>query len=116
MQLISSPVQMLTGNVDLPGDKSLSHRAILFASLAEGESYIDNFLSAGVTEVMFNALKTLGVRITRVKNTLKVQGCGIGGYLTPGKDLVGRCSGCCRYISSPRRFVATTIQANGADH
>jgi 3-phosphoshikimate 1-carboxyvinyltransferase len=87
MQLISSPVQILTGNVDLPGDKSLSHRAVLFASLAEGESYIDNFLSAGVTDVMIYALKTLGVRIIREKNTLTVQGCGIGGYLNPGKDL-----------------------------
>jgi 3-phosphoshikimate 1-carboxyvinyltransferase len=87
MQLISSPVHTLNGTIVPPGDKSLSHRAILFASLADGTSHIENFLSAGVTDVMLASLASLGVRITHAGNELVVHGQGIGGYIPPQADL-----------------------------
>lgn len=49
--LTITPGSPLRGTVTLPGDKSISHRAALFAALADGESRIENFLMAGVTKV-----------------------------------------------------------------
>jgi 3-phosphoshikimate 1-carboxyvinyltransferase len=61
----------------LPGDKSLSHRAALFAALAEGESRIGNFLVSGVTQAMLDALRNLGVSWTLNGTTLIIQGAGL---------------------------------------
>ena len=59
--ILIKPGRPLRGEVVLPGDKSISHRAALLAALAEGESRIQNFLSAGVTAPMLEALTALGV-------------------------------------------------------
>ena len=46
----------LAGVVQVPGDKSLAHRAALFAALAEGESEVANYPDSGVTRAMRGAL------------------------------------------------------------
>ena len=74
MNLHISPGHALCGEVELPGDKSISHRAALFASLAEGESHFENYLVAGVTEAMLGALKSLGVQWELKGNSLRVEG------------------------------------------
>jgi 3-phosphoshikimate 1-carboxyvinyltransferase len=80
------PGAALTGVVGaeqgLPGDKSLSHRAALFAAMAQGESRIDNFLVSGVTEAMLAALSALGVPWRLEGTTLVV--CGVGLRSTDG--------------------------------
>jgi 3-phosphoshikimate 1-carboxyvinyltransferase len=53
----------LRGSVFMPGDKSISHRALLHAALAQGTSRIENFLQAGVTEAMMRCVRDLGVGI-----------------------------------------------------
>jgi 3-phosphoshikimate 1-carboxyvinyltransferase len=65
------------GTINLPGDKSLSHRAALLAAMAEGDSQINNFLVAGVTKAMLDALKTLGIPWKLDCNTLSIQGRGL---------------------------------------
>jgi 3-phosphoshikimate 1-carboxyvinyltransferase len=87
MRLLSSPVHTLSGTIELPGDKSISHRGILFASLANGTSNFENFLSAGVIDVMLKSLTTLGVKCTREKKNIAIIGRGIGGYDIPECDL-----------------------------
>ena len=61
----------------LPGDKSLSHRAALFAAMADGASQVDNFLVSGVTRAMLEALTALGVSWELHDRTLTVQGIGL---------------------------------------
>ncbi len=70
------PGRSLHGTVRLPGDKSISHRAALFAALAQGDSHLENFLVAGVTHVMLDALRDLGVSWELIGNRLTVQGTG----------------------------------------
>ncbi|MFC2053081.1 3-phosphoshikimate 1-carboxyvinyltransferase [Chloroflexota bacterium] len=65
------------GLLSLPGDKSISHRAALFAALAEGKSEIDNFLVSGVTSVMLNALTRIGVNWEIEGKLLRIDGVGI---------------------------------------
>ena len=66
----------LHGKCVVPGDKSLSHRTALLASLAEGESRIENYLDSGVTRAMLNALKSLSVRWVLDGDVLTIQGMG----------------------------------------
>ena len=71
--------------MDLPGDKSISHRAALLGVLAEGESRLDNFLVAGVTQPTLIALSSLGVAFDLTGTTLTIQGVGIEGlHSDPG--------------------------------
>jgi 3-phosphoshikimate 1-carboxyvinyltransferase len=65
------------GRLSLPGDKSISHRAALFAALAEGQSEINNFLVSGVTSAMLNALTKIGVEWEIVGELLRIDGKGI---------------------------------------
>ena len=74
----------LRGTVAMPGDKSLAHRAALFASLAEGESEISNFPDSGVMRAMRGALESLGVRSSLEKGVLHVKGNGFRPYPNAG--------------------------------
>jgi len=87
MKLEINPAESLQGECTLPGDKSLSHRVALFAALAEGESRMENFLRAGVTQAMLESLSGLGVDWTLEGETLIVQGRGPSGLHSPMEAL-----------------------------
>ena len=59
----SQPAQPLRGSVRVPGDKSVSHRALMLAAIAEGDSRIRGFLEGGDTLATAAVLAQLGVRI-----------------------------------------------------
>ncbi len=59
--LTLKPVKRIDGEVNLPGSKSLSNRALLIAALAEGTTTITNLLQSDDTRHMLNALKMLGI-------------------------------------------------------
>lgn len=62
--LISNPVsQPLTGKIVVPGDKSISHRAVILASIAKGVSHITDWLDAGDTRATLNACAALGAGV-----------------------------------------------------
>lgn len=86
-QLVTNPGNALRGSVILPGDKSISHRAALFAALAEGENVINNFLVSGVTQSMLEALSALGVEWGLNGTTLTVNSLGIHGLRPPPEPL-----------------------------
>ncbi|MEO1163801.1 MAG: 3-phosphoshikimate 1-carboxyvinyltransferase [Chloroflexota bacterium] len=63
--LTLKPGSPLRGNIRVPGDKSISHRAILLGMLADGTSEVRGWLNAGDTEATLGAARTLGVEIER---------------------------------------------------
>lgn len=79
MNSLSSKTFRLSGEISLAGDKSLSHRAALFAALAPGRSVVCNFLVSGVTRAMLNCLEKLRIPFTLSSDTLTID----GGHLTP---------------------------------
>ena len=85
--LTVAPGSPLRGEYRLPGDKSLSHRAALFAALAQGQSRIDHFLVAGVTQTMLEALRDLGVAWRQEGERLFVEGKGWQGLKPPLRPL-----------------------------
>ena len=68
----------LTGDVIVPGDKSISHRALIIGSLVTGKIKIKNLLESDDVIATLDALKTLGIKIKKVKNIWEVIGSGIG--------------------------------------
>ncbi|MCL1926579.1 MAG: 3-phosphoshikimate 1-carboxyvinyltransferase [Syntrophorhabdaceae bacterium] len=72
------------GEIVVPGDKSISHRAVLFASLSEGISRVRGFLDAEDTARTIVMMKSLGVKIERVsKEELRIEGRGLRGFSEP---------------------------------
>ena len=68
----------LRGTATVPGDKSISHRAVMLASIAQGTSEIRNWLAAGDTEATLGAMRDLGARIERQDaHTLTIAGGGL---------------------------------------
>ena len=65
-----------TIELDIPSSKSLSIRALILASIAEGKSVIKNVLKSDDTENCINALKDLGINIKNNGNDFEVDGCG----------------------------------------
>lgn len=68
----------LKGSITIPADKSISHRAVMFSSLAKGKSIIRNFLYASDCRSTVSVFKNLGVEIEFIdNNTLSVTSSGI---------------------------------------
>lgn len=70
------PLSHLHTTVTVPGSKSITHRAIIAASLAAGESILQNYLECEDTLHTISALRELGVSSSREGKTLKVKGTG----------------------------------------
>ncbi|MGB0385332.1 MAG: 3-phosphoshikimate 1-carboxyvinyltransferase [Ardenticatenaceae bacterium] len=78
----------LHGEARVPGDKSISHRVLLFGALAEGETYATGWLSAEDCQATANVLRGLGVTITHeTPTTVRVQGVGLHGLREPEEVL-----------------------------
>ena len=107
MRLTVQPGNPLRGEVTPPGDKSISHRAALIAALASGESRVGNFLVAGVTRSMLDALAALGVAWDLDGSTLSVQGAGLVGLRSPAAPID------CGNSATTLRLLAGALAAAG---
>ncbi|MDX1615020.1 MAG: 3-phosphoshikimate 1-carboxyvinyltransferase, partial [Candidatus Promineifilaceae bacterium] len=99
--LIVQPQQTsLQGSIELPGDKSISHRAVMLAALAEGTSQISRWLPAGDTQATLEVIRDLGVdvSVTRAEPgswDIEVIGRGLHGWRAPAGALNCRNAGTC---------------------
>lgn len=73
----------LLGTAQIPGDKSISHRALMLAALAVGESRIAGLSDGADVEATIAALEAMGAKISRDGAMCRVQGVGVGGLLQP---------------------------------
>jgi len=82
------PSGPLGGTVTVPGDKSISHRALMFSALAVGESRIQGLLEGEDVLATAAALRAMGADIERgADDVWRVHGVGVGGLLQPGAAL-----------------------------
>ena len=81
------PAKSLQGKITLPGDKSISHRAALLASMAIGETRIENFATSADCASTLKCLQDLGVEIRRENNTVFIKGVGKNGFQRSEKPL-----------------------------
>ena len=83
------PAKSLTGTVQFPGDKSISHRYAMLGAIAEGASEIHFFSTSADCQSTLSCLKQLGVKIERKDNVVTIEGAGLGG-LRPAHRASGR--------------------------
>ncbi|MCP4678493.1 MAG: 3-phosphoshikimate 1-carboxyvinyltransferase [Deltaproteobacteria bacterium] len=78
----------LKGVVRVPGDKSISHRAVMLSAIAEGRSRISGFLDGGDCRATVSVMRDLGVHIEKPRpNELIIHGLGLHGLKTPAEPL-----------------------------
>ncbi|HEV2332249.1 MAG TPA: 3-phosphoshikimate 1-carboxyvinyltransferase, partial [Gammaproteobacteria bacterium] len=81
------PGGALKGSLRMPGDKSISHRALLLGAIAEGETRISGFLAGEDCLATLAAIRALGVQVESLDGRLKVQGRGLLGLGAPQAPL-----------------------------
>jgi len=89
-KLVARPVACLKGRVRAPGDKSVSHRALMFGALALGETTVRGLLEGEDVLCTAAALRALGAEVTHEHEsggTWRVRGFGVGGGREPGDVL-----------------------------
>jgi 3-phosphoshikimate 1-carboxyvinyltransferase len=81
------PAKYLTGGVEPPGDKSISHRYAMLAALAEGTSELRHFAASADCHSTLDCMKSLGAEIKIDKDTVRVTGRGAEGLKSSWRQL-----------------------------
>ena len=85
--LTASPSAALSGRIRVPGDKSISHRALILGALATGVTRIAGLLEAEDVMATAKAVAALGAELTRSNGAVAVNGQGVGGLRAPSSPL-----------------------------
>ena len=77
-----------TGKVEIPGDKSISHRALMLGAIADGMTKVHGFLESEDTIATLEALRAMGVEFDEIQpQRITIHGVGLHGLRDPGKPL-----------------------------
>lgn len=110
LNFISKPVDYLKGEITVPGDKSISHRSIIFGAIAIGTSVIDGFLDGEDCIATLKAFQAMGVKIERPeKQRVIIHGVGKYGLKQP-KNIVD-----CGNSGTSMRLLAGLLAAQQFD-
>ena len=102
MQRVIKPCRKLTGSIALPGDKSISHRYAILASLAEGVSRIHNYSTGADCHSTLNAVQELGIKAEAEENVVTIHGQGLNGWSAPAGALdAGNSGSAIRMLAGP---------------
>jgi 3-phosphoshikimate 1-carboxyvinyltransferase len=82
-----SQITNIRGELSLPGDKSISHRAIIFSALADGKSSIKNLAVSQDVNTTIECFSKLGVNITSDEGNYVIEGVGFNGFTEPYSQL-----------------------------
>jgi len=85
--LTATPSQGLSGRIRVPGDKSISHRALILGALATGVTRITGLLEADDVLATARAINALGAEVEHANGTVTVKGQGVGGLRAPARAL-----------------------------
>jgi len=83
LEVAIKPVGALRGSVQVPGDKSISHRAVMLGALASGETEIENFLFGEDCLSTVRVVQSLGVEVSMTKDRVVVRGAGLHALREP---------------------------------
>ena len=104
----------LRGELTVPGDKSISHRAVMFGSLAQGTARITHFLEGADCLSTISCFRKMGVDIERNASEILVHGKGLHGLSAPSEILdVGNSGTTTRLISGILAGQSFTSELNG---
>ncbi len=113
MQKVLRPATSLRGSLALPGDKSISHRYAILASLAEGVSRIHNYSTGADCHSTLGAVRALGIPVEVDGSVVTVHGKGLHGWQEPAGPLdAGNSGSAMRMLAGPlaaQPFASTLI-------
>lgn len=81
------PISHLSGAITVPGDKSISHRAVMFGSIAQGDTTITNFLPGADCRSTIQCFRNMGIDIEHTGTHVTVHGQGLHGLQKPEQIL-----------------------------
>lgn len=84
---VVQPLRRFDAQLTIPGDKSLSHRALIFGALSEGQTEISGLLASADVLSTWHCLEQLGVEIVRKEDKVWVTGVGLKGFQAPSGPL-----------------------------
>lgn len=87
MKRIQPAINGLHGNLIVPGDKSISHRAVMIGAISQGTTEINHFLTGEDCQTTIQAFRDLGVQIEENNDSVLVKGVGFSGLKKPKKSL-----------------------------
>ena len=87
------PANKLFGEIRMPGDKSISHRAVMCGAIAEGNTVARDILDCDDCNFTTNAFKEMGVRFERDGRFTTIYGVGLNGLSKPDKPIYVGSSG-----------------------
>lgn len=129
-------VNKLNGTLAIPGDKSISHRAVMFGSLAEGTTRITNFLEGADCLSTISCFQKMGINIQNNNGEILVHGKGLHGLKAPddvldvgnsgtttrlisgilaGQDFISELTGDASIRKRPMKRIITPLSQMGAD-
>ncbi|AUJ28804.1 3-phosphoshikimate 1-carboxyvinyltransferase [Liquorilactobacillus hordei] len=135
IKLDTLPPKGLHGTVDIPGDKSISHRALMVGAISEGQTTINHFLWSQDCQNTLEALRQLGIKIEANREQVIVHGKGVRGLeasaqplemgnsgtttrllmgLLAGTDFTSRLQGDSSLSKRPMKRVAEPLSKMGA--
>ncbi|MBS1318353.1 MAG: 3-phosphoshikimate 1-carboxyvinyltransferase, partial [Lachnospiraceae bacterium] len=77
----------LRGEITIPGDKSISHRAVMFGAISDGTTEITNFLQGQDCLSTISCFRKMGIEIENTKDNILVHGRGLHGLKAPSDIL-----------------------------
>ncbi|MEH7094785.1 3-phosphoshikimate 1-carboxyvinyltransferase, partial [Neobacillus vireti] len=84
---LKTNINRLVGEITIPGDKSISHRSVMFGSIAHGETRVTNFLPGDDCLSTISCFRKLGVTIEESNDELRIYGKGFDGLTEPSEVL-----------------------------
>src|SRR5947209_12481427 len=81
------PARSVSGDVQLPGDKSISHRYAMLAAIAEGTTKIDNYSTGADCQSTLGCMRALGATVEKQGETVTIAGRGLRG-LQPSSEML----------------------------
>jgi len=130
------PAKQLTGGVEPPGDKSISHRYAMIAALAEGASELRHFAAAADCHSTLDCMKALGAEVKLDKDTVRITGHGLRGLkgtrraldagnsgttmrllagILAGQEFASQLTGDSSLLKRPMKRVVGPLRQMGAD-
>jgi 3-phosphoshikimate 1-carboxyvinyltransferase len=84
MNIVVEPSALKSGSITVPGDKSISHRALMLGAIADGETNVSGFLAGEDCLATLAALRAMGIEIDQSSDTaLRIRGGGLHGLQRP---------------------------------
>ena len=116
-ELTLSPISKIAGDIELPGSKSLTNRALLLSALASGDTQLQNLLRSDDSERMLEALQQLGVHLEISGTECQVTGnAGLFGAPTNNKFFLGNAGTAIRPLTAILSLIPGQFEIDGDEY